>query len=494
LLVRVRGESEPSWELVHDSLVPRVLSWIDRKDLARRRAIELLRYHLRRCTADQPSLLGRKELRELAAHRGAVEELDEEWQKREGHDHAWTPSGLVSLSRQGLRRRAMVLSSIIVAALAIGSAGFYKSYVEGQRTAQEESLRERNLGRFVLSLEPFDWDPGELRSTPAPLPGLIAWKLRVPERHDDNEPGDPFDDLWLVRGPSHLAGVAQLSAVESHGGAAFLEVERPCGPSLIPLRLPGYADRERELPVFHVHVPTCAASRVDMIQIPAGTFVYRGVGEPPASDAVRFPSISQERTLDEPAFAIDRTEVTNAAFEVFGEMTAITNIPRPTYVRSTSLTHAAEPRKPVTNVGWSDLRAYCRFLGKDLPTSRQWTKALRGGLVIAGAPNPMPRRNLPWGVTASPRPARVVYEQATSDDDGPADVATYPIDRSPYGVMDLAGNAYEWTRTPDGSGRVTRGANWGETLVGDIVNWCAIENPRPPRRTDYGLGGRCATP
>src|SRR5205814_5074272 len=37
LLVRVRGEAEPSWELVHDSLVPRVLAWIDRKDLARRR-------------------------------------------------------------------------------------------------------------------------------------------------------------------------------------------------------------------------------------------------------------------------------------------------------------------------------------------------------------------------------------------------------------------------------------------------------------------------
>ncbi|MBA2539873.1 MAG: protein kinase, partial [Deltaproteobacteria bacterium] len=50
LLVRVRADGEASWELVHDSLVARVLAWIDRKDLARRRAIEQIRYHLRRST------------------------------------------------------------------------------------------------------------------------------------------------------------------------------------------------------------------------------------------------------------------------------------------------------------------------------------------------------------------------------------------------------------------------------------------------------------
>src|SRR5207247_3181930 len=50
LLVRLRGDGEPSWELVHDSLVARVEAWIDRRDLARRRAVELVRYHLRRST------------------------------------------------------------------------------------------------------------------------------------------------------------------------------------------------------------------------------------------------------------------------------------------------------------------------------------------------------------------------------------------------------------------------------------------------------------
>ncbi|MGH2901780.1 MAG: hypothetical protein ACRDMZ_24105, partial [Solirubrobacteraceae bacterium] len=66
LVVRVRGDDgEPSWELAHDSLVPRVRAWIAARDLARRQAVELVRYHLRRSRADAPSLLSFRELREL---------------------------------------------------------------------------------------------------------------------------------------------------------------------------------------------------------------------------------------------------------------------------------------------------------------------------------------------------------------------------------------------------------------------------------------------
>ena len=105
LLVRVRGDDgEPSWELAHDSLVPRVMAWIDARDLARRRAIELVRYHLRRSRAGAPSLLGREELRELGPHVAAIAELDAEWRRR-ATGEPWTPSRLVERSRQVLRRR-----------------------------------------------------------------------------------------------------------------------------------------------------------------------------------------------------------------------------------------------------------------------------------------------------------------------------------------------------------------------------------------------------
>jgi hypothetical protein len=114
LVMRIRGDDgEPSWELAHDSLVPRVLAWVDARDLARRRAIELVRHHLRRSRADAPSLLGRDELRELRPHVSAITELDAEWQRR-GTGEPWSPSRLVARSRQVLRRQVALVASPVV--------------------------------------------------------------------------------------------------------------------------------------------------------------------------------------------------------------------------------------------------------------------------------------------------------------------------------------------------------------------------------------------
>src|SRR5262249_587057 len=136
LLVRVRGADGPAWELVHDSLIPRVLAWLDARDLDRRRAIELLRHHLRRSTPAQASLLDRAELRELEAHEGAIDELEEEWQQR-GDAVAWTPRRLVERSRGALRRRRALLGATIAAALAVGGIGLYRSCEQSQRAEVE---------------------------------------------------------------------------------------------------------------------------------------------------------------------------------------------------------------------------------------------------------------------------------------------------------------------------------------------------------------------
>ncbi len=85
LVVWLRAPTgEPGWELVHDSLVPRVLAWLDRRDLARRGALELLRHHVRRSRADRPHLLGADDLREVRSHAGVVEEIDAELARRGG--------------------------------------------------------------------------------------------------------------------------------------------------------------------------------------------------------------------------------------------------------------------------------------------------------------------------------------------------------------------------------------------------------------------------
>lgn len=497
LLVRVRGESEPCWELIHDSLIPRVLSWIDRKDLARRRAIELVRHHLRRSTPEAPSLLSRRELRELKPHPGAITELDEEWKTRPDRN-VWTPTLLVARSRQALRRRFWTITSIVTVALSVGGFGVYRWQVEEQRAREQASLRDRDLGRFVLSLELFDWDPVTLKPTPIPPePGQLTWTLHSPDAADIDRPGPEFDGTWVARGEAVLTNGALVEHVESHGGTAFLVVDRgACSASIVPLRqLPGYAQRDHAEPTLRLRIPTCRASHADMIAIPEGPFFYGGVGEPPSPVQEQYAESARERRVDLPTFFIDRTEVSNAAFAAFAEMGEVTGIHGPSIPRTNDLQEARLPRKPVAGITWVVARSYCRFLGKELPTSEQWVKALRGGERLPdGQLNPMPRRNLPWGKPIEPPPVALAVQVGADLRAAPTPDVGNPKDASPYGVLDLAAGVTEWTSTavPDVPGtHIVRGGTYGHTTAEDLIDFVAIENRRA---NDYNflLGMRCA--
>jgi formylglycine-generating enzyme required for sulfatase activity len=210
--------------------------------------------------------------------------------------------------------------------------------------------------------------------------------------------------------------------------------------------------------------------------------------------------------------------VTNAAFEVFATMADVHGIVVPDY--PDALAELRGPSYPRTNISWFDARAYCRFLGKDLPTSQQWQKALRGGSPLPDGPNPVPTRNTPWVASDLPAPQRGLpaselariapdtalpaegpgFGQAT-DPRRPAPVGSYPQDRSPYGVLDLAGNVQEWTLDPEPHTesvplrqrpRITRGGNWFHTSTATLVDFMATENPRSPWGQLLFQGARCA--
>ena len=488
LLVRVRGDGgEPCWELIHDSLVPRVLAWVDARDLARRRAIELVRYHLRRSRAEAPSLLSREELRELRPHVAAIAELDAEWQRR-ATGEPWTPSRLVGRSRQVLRRRTAFIASLFGLALAVASVSWYRSHVEAVLRAKEADLKARNLGQFTLSLEPFDWDPQAQRASAADAAPLgLEWQLLT---WSDDEPGQPFvDHEDIERGPLAYVGGALVQDVEARGGRAFLSIRRrDCAESLLPLKdLPGYAERDQPRPVFKINVPTCAATLAGTIEIPVGTFIYGGAGEPPSSEVASDPELRKEQRIRQPSFRIDRTEVTNAAFGMFAEMAARTGIAAPIYPHTAALKDAGGPKKPVTGINWDTARAYCRYLGKDLPTSEQWVKAMRGGeLLPDGSLNPIPKRNFPFGDGDPLKIAALDFPIA--------DVGTHPGDVSPYGVLDMTGNAEEWTRSA-GTGpgiRVVRGGGVNENVRDAIIYVMAIANSRIASQPLFAIGERCA--
>ena len=510
LLVRVRATAgEAGWELIHDSLVPRVLAWLDSRDLARRRAIELVRYHLRRSRHEAPSLLGAAELRELRGHEAAIAELDAEWARRP--DAAgWTPRRLVDRSKKTRRQGVLSIVGGFVVLLAVAGVAVGRTMVVSAERQREQSLRDRDMGWFALDLRPFDWDPAQRRTIPVAASTLpdLEWHLFEPDEDDLDVPGRPVGDSRLVRSgrTRNADGQGQLEHVETSGGSAFLVVtgrhgagDASCSPSIIHLvRLPGYARRGQAEPLFTIRVPTCQATRADTVEIPEGYHLNGVLGDPPAAE----PNPTAVDGIDPvhlSSFALDRTEVTNAAFAVFAEMGDLTGIQMRIYPNSPQLREADLPDRPVATVTWFEARAYCRFLGKELPTTEQWTKAMRGGLVLPdGQANPRPIRNLPWGAPIKPAPARLADTGI-----GPAPVGSHPGDVSPYGILDLAGNVQEWTDSPwydqktrklsRSPFRVVRGAGWGNDTA-SLPDLMALENPRSTGYTNFGVGVRCAVP
>jgi serine/threonine-protein kinase len=161
----------------------------------------------------------------------------------------------------------------------------------------------------------------------------------------------------------------------------------------------------------------------DMILVPAGPF----------------PMGRDRRVVHLDAFYIDRTPVTNREFVTFVEITGY----RPTdehayrflqHLRGGKVPPGLE-QHPVVNVSWDDARAYASWAGKRLPSEAEWEKAARG----------TDGRKYPWG-RSEPTPSRANYGTLRG---GTTAVGSYPEGASPYGVLDLAGNVWEWCEDVD---------------------------------------------
>jgi formylglycine-generating enzyme required for sulfatase activity len=170
------------------------------------------------------------------------------------------------------------------------------------------------------------------------------------------------------------------------------------------------------------------ALRDGMLRLPGGRFVV-------GSASSRSPANERPaRPASVAPFWLDRTEVTVAAYRACVDGGGCA---RPARASASCTYDAGDPDLPVSCVHWRDADAYCRSVGKRLPTEREWEFAARGSLATA----------FPWGtVTSCNLAVTLVNEQSGRSCAGrPAKVGTHPGGASAFGVQDLSGNVEEWT-------------------------------------------------
>ncbi len=190
-------------------------------------------------------------------------------------------------------------------------------------------------------------------------------------------------------------------------------------------------------------------------------------------------------------FWLDSTPVTHAAYARFASATGHPTpyIDEATYAAQGFLVHAYEEvvpflwhdgqpdpalgDHPVVLVHRDDAAAYCAWRGARLPTEHEWEAACRG----------VGTRIFPWGNEWRPGVAAV---ETTFT----APVTAHRAGATPEGVLDMAGNVFEWTSSDFGPGRATlKGCSWDDAPG---TCRCAFRHGRPPTSKHLLIGFRCA--
>jgi formylglycine-generating enzyme required for sulfatase activity len=278
-----------------------------------------------------------------------------------------------------------------------------------------------NIWQWTRSMpEPYPYDPGDGREIFDPREGE---KLRVMRGGSSGRPhkwarcacrtGHYFNE-W---GPDTEYGDVGFRVVVSPSVRPLATVTPPVTPS--PTLPPSMVLRLAE------------GVQIELLRIPAGEFV---MGSDPARDPMARADEQPQHKLSLPEYHLARTPVTSAQWDAFVAATG--------YDSPASSSYSGEDA-PIDLVSWHDALAFCRWASEvsgqvvQLPSEAEWEKGARGA----------DGRIYPWGDEWDATKCHSAEIPIGMPDESLTAVDRYPQGASPYGLLDMAGNCDEWTRS-----------------------------------------------
>jgi gamma-glutamyl hercynylcysteine S-oxide synthase len=343
---------------------------------------------------------------------------------------------------------------------------------DGEATRRVATI-ERGVARFLPSK---DWEPMfpmlryGIYASRWPLGEQTVWT--IVNRNEYDVDGDQMEvpaaagvryfDLYRgveLKPQARPNGTTVLEfAMEAKGYGAVLATNSSPDQRIVSLMstmkaltaqpLASYSHEWKVLPQQIVPIPpTKAASTTPagMIKIPGTDFLFRvsGIEIEGFNDVgvdVQYPWEPSPRRFHEHAlhinsFYIDKYPVTNAEFKKFLDSTQYHPKDDLNFLRDWKDGNypAGWDNRPVTWVSQEDARAYASWAGKRLPHEWEWQYAAQGTDL----------RSYPWGNDWDTSAVPVPDKSRTMR--GPDAVDAHPKGASPFGVMDLVGNVWQWT-------------------------------------------------
>ncbi|MGC1370897.1 MAG: SUMF1/EgtB/PvdO family nonheme iron enzyme, partial [Candidatus Sulfotelmatobacter sp.] len=343
---------------------------------------------------------------------------------------------------------------------------------DGEATRRVASI-ERAVAPFLISK---DWEPMSpmlrygVYSSRWPLRNETVWTIVNRNEYDvegdqmevSSKAGMRYFDLYHgveLKPQSRPDGRTVLAfSIEANGYGAVFATDSAPDQQIVALMsrmkeltakpLADYSHEWKVLPQQIVPIAATkavAAAPEGMIRIPGAHFLFKVAGieieglddigvdvQYPWEDS---PRRFHEHPMEIKSFYVDKYPVTNAQFKKFLDSSRYHPKDDLNFLRDWKDGTYPEGwgNKPVTWVSQEDARAYASWAGKRLPHEWEWQYAAQG----------TDGRLYPWGNEWDASAVPVPDKSRTMR--GPDAVDAHPKGASPFGVMDLVGNVWQWT-------------------------------------------------